>query len=338
MPTSSETMTKTIATKAEDKVDNDDYFTYVEGVGNIPVDIYKHVKSDPRGDLPRYSVHIVIQHLLIFVTFLFLVATGLPIFFSDLFWAPYAVSVFGGIDNARLIHRIAAFTMMFASAYHVITIVAGTLQKILKREFDYKRTQIPRLKDLFDLIHDIKYFMGLKPHRPKMEKFMYKQKAHYLAIIWGSFVLMTAGSALLFPDLMSKIIAETIGLVLPQGAVGEESYAVFFQALARLMHADEAVMALILIAFWHWINVHFVPGRFPLQWTFLTGRITREHQIEEHFLEYLNNLREIPEEREYMRNLLIELGIESQQEVSASDPEASAPRPTEAGSEKKHEP
>ena len=167
---------------------------------------------------------------------------------------------------------------------------------------------------------------------------MYKQKAHYLAIIWGSFVLMTAGSALLFPDLMSKIIPETIGLVLPQGAVGEESYAVFFQALARLMHADEAVMALILIAFWHWINVHFVPGRFPLQWTFLTGRITREHQIEEHFLEYLNNLREIPEEREYMRNLLIELGIESPQEVSASDPKDSAPQPTEAEAEKKHEP
>lgn len=311
MPTSSETMAKKIPDVAQGDLDGEDYYTYVEGVGNIPIDIYKHVKSDPRGDLPRYSVHIVIQHLLIFVTFMFLVATGLPIFFSDLFWASYVISFFGGIDAARLIHRIAAFTMMFASAYHIITIVAGTIQKILNKEFDYKRTQIPRLKDLFDLIHDIKYFLGLRPHRPKMEKFMYKQKAHYLAIIWGSFVLMIAGSALLFPDIMSKILPETIGKVLPPGAVGEESYAVFFQALARLMHADEAVMALILIAFWHWINVHFVPGRFPMQWTFLTGKITREHQIEEHFLEYLKNLKEIPEEREYMRNLLTELGIET---------------------------
>ena len=321
MPTSSETAVKKIPADARGAADSEDYFTYVEGVGHIPIDIYKYVKSDPRGDLPRYSVHIVMQHLLIFVTFMLLVATGLPIFFSDLFWAPYVVSFFGGIDAARLIHRLAAFVMMFASAYHVITIVAGTIQKILKKEFDYKRTQIPRLKDLFDLIHDIKYFLGLKPHRPKMEKFMYKQKAHYLAIIWGSFVLMTAGSALLFPDLMSKLLPETIGKVLPRGAVGEESYAVFFQALARLMHADEAVMALILIAFWHWINVHFVPGRFPMQWTFLTGRITREHQIEEHFLEYLNNLREIPEEREYMRNLLIELGIEPSPQAPASGQE-----------------
>ena len=65
----------------------------------------------------------------------------------------------------------------------------------------------------------------------------------------------------------------------------------------RPMHADEAVMALIVVAFWHCSNVHLVPGRFPMQWTFLTGKITREHQIEEHFLEYLNNLKEIPEER-----------------------------------------
>ncbi len=93
--------------------------------------------------------------------------------------------------------------------------------------------------------------------------------------------------------------------------MGSESVSAFFQDLARLMHADEAVMALIVLAFWHWTNVHFVPGRFPVQWTFLTGRITREHQIEEHFLEYIRNLKEIPAEREYMHNLLKQIESES---------------------------
>jgi hypothetical protein len=60
-----------------------------------------------------------------------------------------------------------------------------------------------------------------------------------------------------------------------------------------------------------------VPGRFPFQWTFLTGRITREHQIEEHFLEYIHNLKEIPEEKEYMRNLLIEKGFEKPSRMPA---------------------
>ncbi len=329
MATSSESVSKAAGVSTGDKAEPEDYFTYVEGVGPVPRDIYKYVKSDPLGDLRRYSVHIVIQHLLVFITFLLLAATGLPIFFSDLFWAPYVISLFGGIDTARLIHRIAAFAMMFAAAYHLITVIAGTVHKILNKKFDVKRTQIPRLKDLFDLIHDIKYFLGLKPYRPKMEKFMYKQKAHYLAIIWGNFVLMIAGSALLFPDMVAKLFPETIGQLLPQAAAGAESYPAFFQDLARLMHADEAVMALILLAFWHWTNVHLVPGRFPIQWAFLTGKITREHQIEEHFLEYLNNLNEIPEEREYMRNLLKELGIVSSQETSTADQDAIAPEPGE---------
>jgi len=287
----------------------DDYFTLVEGVGNIPRDIYKYVKSDPSGDLPRYSIHIVIQHFLVSTTFLVLAATGLPLHFSDVFWAPYVIALFGGADTARFVHRIAAYIMMLTAAYHIVTIVAGTIRKILKNEFDYKRTQIPIPKDLFDLLHDVKYFLGLEPFRPRMEKFSYKQKLHYLAIMWGTTVLAVAGMALLFPDIIAEIFPEIIAKVRSQ-APASGGFPALFQDLARLMHADEAVMALIVLAFWHLANVHIVPGRFPFQWTFLTGRITREHQIEEHFLEYINNLKEIPEEREYMKNLLRESEFE----------------------------
>jgi len=313
------TSSKTFVVAGKEIVEDDDYITLVDGVGPIPRDIYKYVKSDPTGDLPRYSVHIIIQHLLIFVTFIVLSGTGLPLFFSDLSWAQYLITLFGGIDLARQIHKVAAFTMMFASAYHIVTIVGGTLGKILTGKFDYRRTIIPRLKDLSDLFQDIKYFMGFTPYRPKMEKFMYKQKMHYLAILWGSFVLIAAGSALLFPDVVARLFPDTITKILPTGIVDEVAFPSFFQSLARLMHADEAVMALIVIAFWHWLNVHLVPGRFPLQWSFLNGKITREHQIEEHFLEYLRNLQEIPEEREYMRQLLKEKGFEMSQKVTLED-------------------
>jgi len=282
-----ETMTET----AEEVQDT----TYVEGVGNLPRDIYKLVKSDPLGDLPRYSYHIVIQHFLTFITFLVLASTGLTLHFSDLWWAPYIISLFGGADVARLIHRAAAFLMVAASVYHLITIIGGTIEKVSKKHFDIKRTQIPVLKDLKDIIHDMKYFTGKETYRPKMEKFMYKQKLHYIAILWGSFVLITAGSSLLYPEFMATIWPN----------------AHFFQDLARLMHADEAIMAVTVIVFWHWSNVHLVPGRFPLQWSFITGKITREHQIEEHFLEYIRNLEEIPEEKEYIKTVLKENGFET---------------------------
>ena len=314
------TVSETAEAPSKKKIKTEpDYFTFVEGVGQIPRDIYKYVESDPMGDLPRYSKHIVVQHFLIFSTFIILSATGLRICFSNLSWAKQMIALLGGIEISRLIHKIAASVMIFASVYHVVTVAGGTVQKIINKEFDIKRTQIPRLKDLYDLIDDVKFFLGLKPHRPKMEKFMYKQKLHYLAIIWGSLVLIGAGSALLFPDIVTKISGKILpGFTSSQGG----SYAAFFQELARLMHADEAIMALIVLALWHLSNVHFVPGRFPAQWTFLTGRITREHQIEEHFLEYLNNLREIPEEREYMKNLLLKHDFEMPQENSEDDNQA----------------
>jgi formate dehydrogenase subunit gamma len=316
MPVSSETA----AVGVEQTAAKDDYFTYVDGVGHIPRDIYKYVKSDPAGDLPRYSVHIVIQHFLVSTTFLVLAATGLPLHFSDVFWAPYLIGLFGGVDTARFVHRIAAYIMIATAVYHLVAVAGGTIRKILKNEFDYKRTQIPRPKDLFDMLHDIKFFLGLESFRPKMEKFTYKQKLHYLAIIWGTTVLAVAGTALLFPDIVSKTIPEAIFKISPQAAA-EGGFPSLFQDIARLMHADEAVMALIVLAFWHLANVHIVPGRFPFQWTFLTGRITREHQIEEHFLEYIHNLNEIPEEREYMRSLLKEKGFDRSGGMEASPAE-----------------
>ena len=288
------TISENIADSAN-AADSERFSTYVEGVGNIPRDIYKYVKSDPLGDLPRYSIHIVIQHFLTFLTFLILASTGLTLHFADLWWAPIVMNLFGGPDIARLIHRTAAGLMIIASIYHILTLVGGTLQKVMKKQFDYKRTQIPHLKDLEDMVHDIKYFIGKEQYRPKMEKFMYKQKLHYLAIIWGTFVLVAAGTTLLFPEALATIWPN------PE----------FAQDLARLMHADEAIMAITVIVFWHWSNVHLVPGRFPLQWSFLTGRITREHQIEEHFLEYIRNLEEFPEEKEYIKKILRENGFDT---------------------------
>ena len=189
-------------------------------------------------------MHIVIQHFLTFLTFIVLAATGLTLHFSDLWWAPFVMGLFGGPDIARLIHKGAAAMMVLASVYHLATIIGGTISKLMRKKLDIKRTQFPLLKDIQDIIHDIKYFMGREQYRPKMEKFMYKQKIHYLAIIWGTFVLIAAGTTLLFP--------ETMATIWPDPRFGQD--------LARLMHADEAIMAISVIVFWHWSNVHLVPG------------------------------------------------------------------------------
>jgi formate dehydrogenase subunit gamma len=277
----------------QNKLDNKERHEVEALIDRMPDDrvlLYKNVMSNPIGDIPRYSIHIRIQHLLTFTTFLLLAFTGLPVHFFDAVWAKPFSQILGGIDVTRVIHRTLASIMIISMIYHVLTLFTGTVIRLLRGKFDYKRTIIPRWKDIQDMREDALYFSGYRMQRPEMDKFMYKQKIHYFAAAFGSCVMVISGSAFLFPDIWASLF--------PFG------WAYYIQNVMRLAHSHEALLALVVIAFWHWYNVHLAPGRFPMQWTFLTGKITREHQIEEHFLEYLRNLVECPEERQILTSLL----------------------------------
>ena len=267
-------------------------------IANMPDDrvlLQKNVVSDPLGDLPRYSIHIRIQHMLTFSTFLALAFTGLPIHFIEALWAEPFNMVLGGVEVTRIIHRTLAVIMIGSMIYHLLTITIKPLLEIKNRCFDIRRTIIPLFKDIRDFKEDMLYHANKRDQRPEMDKYMYKQKIHYFAAGFGNMVMVVSGSSFLFPEFWASI--------LPISMVSN------FQELMRLSHPHEALLALLVIAFWHWYNVHLAPGRFPMQWTFLTGKITREHQIEEHFLEYLRNLVEIPEERQHLQDVLDSRGL-----------------------------
>lgn len=251
--------------------------------------LYKNVDSNPVGDFQRYNVHIRIQHLLIFSTFLLLAFTGLPIHYHTAFWAEPLNTLLGGLDVTRVIHRTLAATMIFAMVYHFFTIGMGTLLKFRSGTFELRRTILPVWKDIADFKEDMQFFAGKRAQRPEMDKFMYKQKIHYFAAGFGNTVMVISGSTFLFPEFWASILPVEM--------------ASHFQEMMRISHPHEALLALLVIAFWHWYNVHLAPGRFPMQWTFLTGRLTREHQIEEHFLEYIRCIATLPEERRYLRSL-----------------------------------
>ncbi len=272
-------------------------------IRDLPQDrvlIYKNVVSNPIGDIYRYNIHIRLQHMLTFVTFLTLAFTGLPIYFFDAIWAEPFNSLMGGVNVSRIIHRTIAAVMIFTMIYHVVTITLGPLFRIKLGMFDIRRTIIPLYKDVRDFKDDILYFAGNRKERPEMDKFNYKQKIHYFAAAFGNLVMIISGSSFIFPAFWASI--------LPESMVSH------FQEFMRISHPHEALLALLVIAFWHWYNVHLAPGRFPMQWTFLTGKITREHQIEEHFLEYLRNLVELPQEREDLRDMM-----ESRELIADSD-------------------
>jgi formate dehydrogenase subunit gamma len=244
-------------------------------LGQIP-NLHRYVNFKPKGDYPRYSLNIVINHFVVGITFTVAVATGLPLYFHNSVISHEVINLMGGINVTRVIHRINAALFTLNCMYHLLVLVFGALIKLRDNTFDIRRTQFPLWKDVKDLFFDIRYFLGMEQTRPRMEKFMYKQKIHYLAMIWGCSVLTLSGVCLLFP--------ETMVTYLPDPKVSFN--------LLRLLHADESVLAFLVITLWHLYNVHIAPGRFPLQWAFWNGQITKDHQIEEHFLEYERQVEE----------------------------------------------
>jgi cytochrome b subunit of formate dehydrogenase len=246
-----------------------------EPIGKIS-NLHRYVSSDPKGDLPRYSWHIIVNHTVMAITFSIAVMTGLPLFFHNSELSHKFINLLGGINVTRMIHRTNAIIFTLNCIYHVLVLLLGIGLQIKNGTFDIRRTQFPLWKDLKDFYFDFRYFLGLDKSRPKMDKFMYKQKLHYLAQLWGCSILTLSGCCLLFPEFMVKYI--------PFAKVS-------FNVL-RLMHGEESILAFLVIALWHMYNVHIAPGRFPLQWTFWNGRIAKDHQIEEHFLEYERQVKE----------------------------------------------
>jgi formate dehydrogenase subunit gamma len=47
-------------------------------------------------------------------------------------------------------------------------------------------------------------------------------------------------------------------------------------------HAHEAVLAVLAIVIWHMYNIHVRPGRFPWNWVWVHGRMSREETERAH--------------------------------------------------------
>ncbi len=226
----------------------------------------------------RFSVSRRVEHIAMFVTFIILTVTGLPQKFHNTIWAQEMTLLLGGIEFVRVIHRIAAFGMIFASIYHL---VYGLNSLLVKRE---QFVMLPTFKDMKDVFDNIKYFVGLNKEGPQYERYNYMEKFDYWAVFWGMAIMAGSGLVLMFPALFTSVLP---GVIVP---------------IAKAAHSDEALLAILAIFLWHMYNVHFNPRIFPINTTIFTGKISKERMIEEHPLEYQRlvgdiDMSEVVEER-----------------------------------------
>ena len=204
----------------------------------------------------RFSPFEQVEHVLLGLSFFTLVITGFALKYSDAAWVNW-LAQWGFDERVRsVIHRVSGVVMIVLGVAHTAFFL-GTARG--RRDI---RHLMPALRDVRELAGTVGYYLGSRREKPKPARYDYAEKAEYLALIWGTVVMILTGLALWFPDVVTRW---------SPGWLIEVS---------EVVHFYEAWLAFLAILVWHFFFVIFHPDEYPLNLTFLTGKITK-HKVEE---------------------------------------------------------
>ncbi len=244
----------------------------------------------------RFSMNQRIQHGILAFTVVLLVLTGMPLKFHDASWAPYLYALFGGIHYAPTVHKVNGAILMVLFFYHIFYLIYvirkyhiapkrkrgeprgkyDTLITVLTQKM------VPNLKDAFDIRDLMKYLLFLTNKRPDGDEMTWKEKFDYWAPFWGMVIIGFSGLFLWNKELFTQI--------LPGGALN----------FLLIAHSDEALLAALFLFIWHWYNVHFSIAVFPMGTVFLTGYLSEELMVEEHYQHYVEVMKKAGLEHEIL--------------------------------------
>lgn len=210
----------------------------------------------------RMTLNQRIQHVTLMTSFFTLVITGFPVTYPNNPVASGIIRVLGSFETRALVHRGAAVILTLLTIYHLFYMF-GT--KYGRSEL---RAMMPKFQDALDAIQMLKFYVGLAPTIPRFDRFNYIEKFEYLALAWGTVVMVATGAVLAFQN---KAM-----IILPKWALD----------VAKVIHGYEALLAFLAIIIWHFYHVHLNPEVFPMSRVWIDGEIPEHEMKTLHPLEY----------------------------------------------------
>ena len=226
------------------------------------------------GSPEKYYVRFTRQqrymHAVLFTTFLGLAATGLPIRFSESFWARRFASAVRGFGAILFFHKLCAVVLTIAFLIHVKDIVQ---RGIINREtsiFWGPTSMVANWKDAQDVFRHFRWFLGLGP-RPTFDRYAYWEKFDYWAVFWGMVVIGFSGYAMWFAPFFARF--------LPGWALNA----------VLVVHSEEGLLAILFIFSIHFVNTHLRPDSFPMDMVIFTGVESESEFEHKRTLEFKRN-------------------------------------------------
>jgi len=215
----------------------------------------------------RFTNTNIRMHIVVITTFLLLALTGLPLKFHAAPWAQQLMNLIGGVDFARVIHRLAAIGTIGYMAYHLGNLL---VRRIFKKERGLlwgPNSMVPQPQDARDFYANLRYFF-YRGERPGGDRWTYFEKFDYLAVFWGVLVIGLSGLMLWFPGFFTTF--------LPGWSLNA----------AYVIHSDEALLATGFIFVFHFFHTHLRPESFPMDLVIFTGKMSLRRFRSERPLEY----------------------------------------------------
>jgi len=199
-----------------------------------------------------------IEHALLIVSFTLLMLTGLPQKYAGSSWAETLIAWLGGVERVRQLHHAAAVMLILEAVFHIVAVgyrvyVRGAPVTVM----------LPVWKDVRDFFAAVGYNLGLREEPPRFDRYSFKEKLEYWAVVWGTLIMILTGFVLWNPIATTRWLS---GEVIPA---------------AKAAHGGEALLALLAIITWHVYHAHFRHFNKSI----FTGRMSREEMLEEHPLE-----------------------------------------------------
>ena len=222
----------------------------------------KRLQEKNQRSFTRYQPFEVFQHALLFLSFLMLVITGFALKYNDALWVQ-GLTYLGLHEELRsLLHRIAAVVLITIS---LIQLGYFLLNKSGKKDMF---GMFPKISDITGFWQNIRFHLGKTVDKPKFGHWDYTEKIEYLALIWGTAVMILTGLVLWFPEFFMSFLP-----------------AWMFE-VSEIIHFFEAWLATLAIFIWHLFFVIYHPEKYPMSLTWLDGKISEEELRDHHQLEY----------------------------------------------------
>ena len=213
-------------------------------------------------EVVRLTLNERLQHLALMIFVLVLMVSGLALRYADTWLGRGMIALEGGMEARGLLHRAASLGLMLLWVYHAGYAVFS------RRGHDQLMELMPRWQDLRDLGMVLRQNLGGGGPSPRFGRFDFRQKFQYWAVALGVTAMVPTGLVLWFENEAMAALPKWVTDV------------------TRVIHSSEGVVIFLVLFLWHLYDTHLRSEVFPMDHTWLTGRMSRKAWQERHPREY----------------------------------------------------